>query len=289
MTIAIAVRVNDGVVLAADSASTLESDEIPGAARTLPTIYNNANKILNLRKGTPIGAAVWGQGSIGFSSMATVLKDLRRLFATAPDAESEWWFDPNNYRLSDIANLVRRYLVEQRIPAAIADSIELTNSIGVLVTGYSSLGELAEAYAIEISVNGACESAQPVSPGQHQSISYHGQQEAIHRLILGVGTEIVDGLQLALQDVDEDTATQISGSLTTHLRKSMVRPYMPIQDAIDLAEFLADASAKFIRFTQGAHVVGGPIEIAAITKHEGFKWIRRKLYYDRSLNPVDGF
>ena len=31
-----------------------------------------------------------------------------------------------------------------------------------------------------------------------------------------------------------------------------------------------------------------PIEIAAITKHEGFKWIMRKHYFDVRLNPADG-
>jgi hypothetical protein len=62
-------------------------------------------------------------------------------------------------------------------------------------------------------------------------------------------------------------------------------PPMPIQDAIDLAEFLVDLTIKWKRFTPGAPTVGGPIEIAAITKHEGFKWIRRKHYYSRDLNP----
>jgi hypothetical protein len=65
----------------------------------------------------------------------------------------------------------------------------------------------------------------------------------------------------------------------------IVFPPMPIQDAIDLAEFLVHASIMYSRFSPGAPVVGGPIEIAAITKHEGFKWIKRKYYYDRKLNP----
>jgi hypothetical protein len=59
---------------------------------------------------------------------------------------------------------------------------------------------------------------------------------------------------------------------------------MPIQDAIDLARFLVDASIKFSRFVPGPQVVGGPVEIAAITKHEGFKWINRKHYYEQNLN-----
>ncbi len=60
---------------------------------------------------------------------------------------------------------------------------------------------------------------------------------------------------------------------------------MPIQDAIDFAEFLVHTTAEFTRFKRGAATVGGPIEIAAITKHERFKWVKRKHYYDVALNP----
>ena len=61
-------------------------------------------------------------------------------------------------------------------------------------------------------------------------------------------------------------------------------PPMPIQDAIDLAEFLAQTAIGFTRFRAGSPTVGGPIEIAAVTKHDGFVWVRHKEYYDRRLN-----
>lgn len=69
------------------------------------------------------------------------------------------------------------------------------------------------------------------------------------------------------------------------LSRRMVIEAMPIQDVIDLAEFLASTSAQFSRFVSGPKSVGGPIEIAAITKHERFRWIRRKYYYSRKINP----
>ncbi|MET4636585.1 hypothetical protein [Kaistia defluvii] len=60
---------------------------------------------------------------------------------------------------------------------------------------------------------------------------------------------------------------------------------MPIKDAVDLAEFFVDTTAGYTRFKRGAGIVGGPTESAAITKHEGFKWVRRKHYFDEALNP----
>jgi hypothetical protein len=65
----------------------------------------------------------------------------------------------------------------------------------------------------------------------------------------------------------------------------MVSPAMPLQDAIDLADYLVDLSIKYSRFMPGSPTVGGPVECAAISKHEGFRWIKRKHYYDQRLNP----
>ncbi len=37
----------------------------------------------------------------------------------------------------------------------------------------------------------------------------------------------------------------------------------------------------------GADIVGGETDIATVTKHEGFKWIRRKHYYPPELNLME--
>lgn len=63
---------------------------------------------------------------------------------------------------------------------------------------------------------------------------------------------------------------------------------MQIQDAVDLARFLVHTTIGFVKFSGGrAKTVGGPIEIAAITKHEGFKRIERRHFYPPELNASD--
>ena len=61
---------------------------------------------------------------------------------------------------------------------------------------------------------------------------------------------------------------------------------MPIQDAIDLASYLVDVTIGFTKFSikKQPKTVGGSIEIAAITKHDGFRWIQRQQFYPASLN-----
>ena len=62
--------------------------------------------------------------------------------------------------------------------------------------------------------------------------------------------------------------------------------FMPIQDAIDLARYLVETAIGFTKFSivKQPKTVGGPIVIAAITKHEGFRWIQRKHFYPKELN-----
>ena len=78
--------------------------------------------------------------------------------------------------------------------------------------------------------------------------------------------------------------TKLVEFLGSNLRAPVVFAPMPIQDTIDLAEWLVQTAIMYSRFSPGAPVVGGPIESAAITKHEGFKWIRRKHYFHREFN-----
>ena len=61
MTIVVTVKVTDGLVLAADSAATFF---IPRPSGVVTKIYNNANKVFNLRKVWPVGAMVYGSGGI---------------------------------------------------------------------------------------------------------------------------------------------------------------------------------------------------------------------------------
>ena len=79
-----------------------------------------------------------------------------------------------------------------------------------------------------------------------------------------------------------ETAYQL---LTTWV--PVAHPAMPIQDAIDLVRYLAEVTAGFVRFRPGANTVSGPIDLAAITLHEGFRWVARKHYYPSALNPPE--
>jgi len=284
MTIAISLKVNEGVVLAADSASTLFT-QVSGNTLAVVNVYNNADKVFNLIKGRPVGAVTWGAGSIGMTSIATLMKDLRRRLTGDDLLHREWWkIDPDSYTILDVAQKVRQFMYEEHYLAA-SQSGSPNHPLGFVVAGYSTNQDMAEEYQIDIS-DGSCNAPRSLRGIQESGIVWNGQGEAIHRLIVGFGGSMSQVLQNNLGVPIEQLEPTLN-ILRQTLTYPLIAPAMPIQDAIDLAEFLVDLTIKFSHFAPGASTVGGPIEIAAITKHEHFKWIRRKYYYNWELNPEE--
>ncbi len=157
----------------------------------------------------------------------------------------------------------------------------------LIVAGFSSGKSLAEVYEIFIDEQGKSQGLTEISPSD-QPIALHwaGQPEAIYRLVLGVDPSMPRILKDVLGIPDQDVSPMFE-KMKAEATRGLLLPAMPIQDAIELADFLADLTAKYTRFQGGWATVGGTIEIAAITKHEGFKWVRRKYYYDRQFNPEE--
>lgn len=277
MTVALAIKVHDGIVLAADSATSMMSSRPDGSASVI-NIYNNANKLFNLHKGLPIGALTWGLGNLGPASISTLSKDLRRRFH-GPD---DWKLDRDSYTMSEVVARVEEFLAERydssygQLPEAERPAMDL----GFLTAGYSAGTDDPELY--EVIVTSAGVTCTPILVDD-TGAQWWGQPEAIARILLGLSLDTTTALQNV--GVQGEQAQLLSTALTQQLAQPFVQPAMPIQDAIDLAEFLVNATVQYVRFAPGELTVGGPIDIATITKHEGFKWVARKHFYHRKLNP----
>lgn len=276
MTISVAVKVHDGLVLASDSATTLVD-----GSQHIQTVYNNANKVFNLHRDLPIGLSTWGLGSIGPASIATLAKDLRQRFM---GKDPHWRVDPASYTLGDVADKVRSYFYDELyVPLLSGIPANEQPDLGFFVGGYSSPNALTELFQIDIS-GGACMPPALVGDLDMTAIYAQGQPEAVYRLVLGFPGNI--GALLEELGADSNDVSAMVDFLTAKSRANLIQSAMPIQDAIDLAEFLVETTIKYSRFTVDWATCGGPIEVAAITKHEGFKWTKRKLYFDGALNPL---
>lgn len=60
---------------------------------------------------------------------------------------------------------------------------------------------------------------------------------------------------------------------------------LPFSEMAELAEALVFMESMKERVTTGDESVSGPIDVAVISKGDGFIWIKRKHYFDPKLNP----
>lgn len=286
MSVAVLIAVHDGVVLAADSASTLSFAVPPGVVlppgqeNIVGNVYDNANKIFNIVKGQPIGCITFGSGNIGAASIGTLIKDLRKELTETPKKRN---FDINNYMMEDVANILAQFLGEEC--AKLDTAAKFSTNMGFLLGGYSKPGSLGESWSVEIK-NGIPQKPTQLRKPDEPGISWGGQGEVLQRIVIGFSPELFPALASVTNPPQDpaDMAQKLTPLLAARLQAQIIFAPMPIQDAIDLGRFLVHAAIMYTRFTPGANIVGGPIEIAAITKHENFKWISRKHYYDQSLN-----
>jgi len=277
MTVCVALKVHDCIVFTADSATTLIAADTNGQ-QYVANIYDHANKIFNLHKGLPIAAMTAGIGNFGMCSISTISKDLRALLTN----DDEWRISNDNYSIEEVATKARKYLYEVRY-ASLEE--KPTGTFQYWVGGYSSGEDLGEVWKIQIE-DGECPEPVCEAPRDRPTmISWGGQTEAINRLLLGYGQGLPEALLAAgLERENLDVCMQ---HVAKHTQAGLANPAMPTRDAIELATFLGEAQKQFVRFSNGSNTVGGALDVATVTKHEGFKWIRRKHYYPRELNPLE--
>lgn len=277
MTIALALKVHDGLVVAADSATTLTNADGAGGASVV-NVFNHANKIVNLHKSLPVALMTWGRGNIGQQSIATLAKDLRReLDGTSPNSART--LNVSDYRVIDVARIVADFF-GQELKVNVESSDD--GVLGLFVGGFSAGSRNSEAFVVS-AVGPDCGDPEPLLDLQEAGATWWGQPEAITRLLLGFSSSTEAALiNLGVPPAEAPAYVE---ALKQQVAMPFIFPPMPIQDAIDLADFLVSTTIKFTRFSPGADIVGGPIEIAAITRHEGFKWVQRKHYFDSRLNP----
>lgn len=278
MTICVAVKVHDCLAIAADSASSISAFGV-GAPVGIRRVYQHGNKVFNLFKGKPICAMTAGLGNIGPLSISTVAKDLRKALQ---HGDLHWKVDGEAYTIEEVAEKSRQFF-EQRFAQHGLVGQPLPD-LQFWVGGYSSDEDQSELWEVKF-VQGACAAPQLKMAKHMCGVEMGGQPEALHRLVLGYSQLLPDALIKA--GLDAAVVNGVLQSVAQNGDFQLVEPAMPAQDAIALVDFLAETVKTYVSFQPGPDTVGGRTDIAAVTKHEGFKWIRRKHYYPGELNPLE--
>lgn len=105
---------------------------------------------------------------------------------------------------------------------------------------------------------------------------------------LGVG--LTDGQRRALERDVHQHVREYFSLAADFRREQFVHPileslnHLPKAELAGMAEALVNLTALKRRVSDEMETVGGPIDVAVISKGDGFVWIRRQRYFDPALN-----
>lgn len=90
-------------------------------------------------------------------------------------------------------------------------------------------------------------------------------------------------------DVDKYVGDYIKG-MDDYIQKAYIDSlidtvsYLSKEDIADMAESLVRMTCLKRHITDSQETVGGPVDVAVVTKGDGFIWMKRKHYFDPKLN-----
>jgi hypothetical protein len=114
-----------------------------------------------------------------------------------------------------------------------------------------------------------------VSGGEFGLI-WGGQREFTDRLMQGFDDSLLPTVKRFLTLTDAQI-TELRKELKANLSVKVPYQFLPLQDCVDIAVFLIRATIKMQTFLVGVRGVGGDIDVATITRTEGFRQIQEKV------------
>jgi len=262
MTIVVAVKVNDGLVLAADSAVAVHggpAGQPPGVLKT----YDYGRKLCHIRD-YPIGTLNWGVSLLGSRTIESLISEYEFGLLGAKAKPG--------FKVREIAEGLRAFLQERYETQYGPLSPGTQPPLGALVSGYSDGAYFPEQYLFEFPVTPELQVRRPDRENGEPNLGFDwfGLTDAITRLIKGADPRLGEVLAQRLETSPEET-----WELLAQYEYRIAFEGMPLQDAIDLAVYLVEMTIGRYRFAVGAPLCGGEVDTAVITPR-GFTWIYRK-------------
>lgn len=266
MSLGIAFKGPEGIVLAADSrvtlTATLNNANSPGMV--LPCTYDNATKLLRVNGQDHVGAITYGVGSIG-------ALEPRTAHSFIPEFESKLK-DNGSSRLSveDFANKLSEFFLGKWTAAQMPNPSP--DQMIFLIGGYDSDAPYGKLFEFHIP-NKATPMEWHGAPGTFGAV-WGGQHEFVHRLINGFDDQLLHVIKNEF-NLNEAGAQDLRQKLAP-LSVQIPYQFLSLQDCIDLSIFLIRSTITLQTWQVGLRGVGGAIDVATITPIQGFQYVQQK-------------
>lgn len=253
MTIAIAMRTGSAVVFAADSKITTRGVvgiEDSGEPRWQEQTYDNATKVVHDRNHA-LMAMVAGYANLG-QVTATDFISTQSFSMGGTNEEQDRWV---NELISAMVERKRAYWSTTQVPPENWPGPTL-----LLATPGTWGKNNPRVWRTELEGEGSKVSEILQEPG----IKLEGSYDEVFCLLYGIHFEVLKGVCAELGIAEEDMWKAMRGL-------KVLRPYdklnlwaMPVQDAIDMAVFLAMVQVEMDRFLPGIPACGEPIDVMVL-------------------------
>ena len=267
MSLGIAVKGSEGIVLAADSRLTLtatlpKNSATPNLVVQIPVNFDNATKLLTFAEpNTWIGAVTFGDAVIG-----TTPNDLRTPQSFVPEFEAG--LPKERLSVADFSQKLSDFFLKQwqaRMPPAHPGP-----GMTFVVGGFDEDKPYGSVYLFIVPNNPVPEERSPNDFG----MTFGGQNELTGRLISGYDPRVIEIAQKELgAPADRFEAFQ---KALGQLQLAIPFQVLPLQDCVDLAVFLIRTTTTAQNLSIGIRGVGGAIDVAVITKRDGLSIIQQK-------------
>lgn len=265
MSLGIAFKGPEGIVLAADSRVTLTGQmQLPNQPPVLlPSTYDNATKLLRVKGQNHVGAVTYGAGAIGQTEPRTA-------HSYIPEFEQELG-NGGRLNVQDFSSRLSKFFLkkwqDQKMPTTQgADMV-------FIVGGYDEGAPYGRVFDIFIP-------SRPTPVEWHSGIGHFGlvwggQREYADRLIHGFDGRLPDFVKDFLS-LDEPKREELRQHLQRQLQAPVPFAFLPLQDCVDFAIFLIRTTITMQHWIMGLRGVGGAIDVAVITQTDGFMDIQKK-------------
>jgi len=265
MSLGIAFKGPEGIVLAADSRVTLTAEmENAGIKYLLPSTFDNATKLLQITGQKYVGVVTYGLGAIGQQQPRTAHSYL-------PEFEDLLLKEEHNrVSVEQFATKFSDFFLKQWKKSNMPEKYSGPDMI-FLIGGFDEAAPYGKVYEVDIPSKPS-----PLEQNIGQfGVTWGGQLEFTNRLLKGFDPRLPSVIKDFL-----NLTTEQQNSLLNHLEATLSSriPYqfLPLQDCVDLSIFLIRTTMELQRWIIDIRGVGGSIDVATITRTDGFKPIQQK-------------
>lgn len=255
----------EGLALAVDSRVTLVSTTSTG--QVLYSHFDNATKMLSFTKQPYVCAVAYGTAAIG--------NPPRTIHGFLPEFEERLSakYGDDRGTVADIATDLGVFYTEHWQQSGMANpGSNGLDPMQFIVAGYNEGEPYGRVYEVSVPTRPT-----PVeqNAGTNFGISFGGQGELVCRLLKGYDPRALTVAKDAL-GLDDTQVKNLEGQWAAQLPLGVPFQFLPLQDCVDLSAFLVNMTSAVQTWTVGVQGVGGLVDVATVTRTDGFRAIRQK-------------